>query len=147
MAARIQAELKGLLKGDTWSIELEKDNLFKWNVVFHGPVAVESPYEGGTWLVEITFPSDYPWKPPKVRFSTKIFHPNVSEKGEVCDKSYSDGWVPKSTIAAAVIPFIENLLAEPDSENAMNARASELLSRDPKAFKVKAKEWTEKYAM
>jgi len=144
MAARIQTELRGLSKDDAWSIDLDGDNLFKWSVVFHGPVG--SPYEGGTWLVEINFPSDYPWKPPKIRFSTKIFHPNVSEKGEVCDKAYSEGWVPKSTIAAAVIPFIENLLAEPDSGGTMNAQASKMLSEDPKAFNIKAKEWTENYA-
>ena len=144
MAARIQKELKDLSAKEIWSIEAE--DLYKWDVVFHGPTACQSPYEGGSWVVQISFPSDYPWKPPKVKFTTKIFHPNISDKGEVCDKSFAEGWVPKNTIGSTIIPFIETLLLDLDPGNPMNPAASELLVNDQKAFNKKAIEWTKKYA-
>ena len=39
----------------------------------------------GAWLIDFEFPSEYPFKPPKVSFKTKIYHPNVDEKGQVHD--------------------------------------------------------------
>lgn len=43
---------------------------------FIGPP--DTPYEGGTYHVDITVPSSYPFKPPTVKFTTKIWHPNIS---------------------------------------------------------------------
>lgn len=147
MAVRIQSELKKVQDAGLWEVELENgEDLFKWNVVFQGPTACDSPYEDGTFLVKILFPADYPWKPPQVFFSTKILHPNISKKGEVCTKSFSEGWVPKNTILSTVIPFIQTLLLEPDSGNPMDPEAAELLTSDPSLFKKKAREWTKKYA-
>lgn len=45
---------------------------------FKGPP--DTPYEGGTYTVDIQIPSDYPFKPPVMRFTTKIWHPNVSSQ-------------------------------------------------------------------
>ena len=41
------------------------------------------PYDKGAFRIEINFPAEYPFKPPKITFKTKIYHPNIDEKGQV----------------------------------------------------------------
>ena len=41
------------------------------------------PYNKGAFRIEINFPAEYPFKPPKINFKTKIYHPNIDEKGQV----------------------------------------------------------------
>lgn len=42
------------------------------------------PYNRGAFRIEINFPAEYPFKPPKITFKTKIYHPNIDEKGQIC---------------------------------------------------------------
>ncbi len=53
------------------------------------------PYDKGAFRIEITFPAEYPFKPPKISFKTKIYHPNIDEKGQVCLPVISaENWKP-----------------------------------------------------
>lgn len=58
------------------------DNLRYFDVSIHGPS--QSPYEGGIFRLELFLPEDYPMTPPKIRFLTKIYHPNIDRLGRIC---------------------------------------------------------------
>lgn len=59
----------------------------------------DSPYAGGVFFLTISFPTDYPFKPPKVSFTTKIYHPNINSNGSICLDILRDQWSPALTIA------------------------------------------------
>jgi len=64
------------------SISLENDNLLHWNIVVEN--LTDSPFEAACFEIDMMFTIDYPFKPPRIHFKTKIYHPNVSENGDVC---------------------------------------------------------------
>lgn len=55
---------------------LNESDLYVWRVFINGPPS-SSPYEGGIFIVDATFPPQYPFKPPTLKFQTKIYHPNI----------------------------------------------------------------------
>lgn len=54
----------------------------------------DTPYYGGIFRVKLVLPSDFPKSPPKGYCITKIFHPNISEKGEICVNTLKKDWNP-----------------------------------------------------
>lgn len=77
--------------GRTTPTHLNLPNVL-WNYGFSQDCA---PYDKGAFRVELIFPSEYPFKPPKITFKTKIYHPNVDEKGQVCLPIISaENWKP-----------------------------------------------------
>jgi len=59
----------------------------------HGPI--DTPYQGGVFRCTLTIDSEFPIKPPKGFFLTKIFHPNVSVEGAICVNTLKKDWDPK----------------------------------------------------
>merc|ERR1739848_89843 len=58
------------------------DDIHKWKATIKGPK--DSPYEGGEWELSMEFTTEYPFKPPIMRFITTICHPNIGEDGDIC---------------------------------------------------------------
>ena len=52
------------------------------SLIFSGPES--SPFEGGVFKLELFLPEEYPMSAPKVRFMTKIYHPNIDKLGRIC---------------------------------------------------------------
>jgi ubiquitin-conjugating enzyme (huntingtin interacting protein 2) len=78
------------------------NNMRHWRGKIFGPK--DTAYEGGTFYVNIEIPNDYPFKPPKMKFDTKIWHPNISSQtGAICLDILRNEWTPALTIRTALI--------------------------------------------
>jgi ubiquitin-protein ligase len=73
------------------------EDLFHWQATIMGPD--DSPYAGGVFFLNIHFPADYPFKPPKVNFTTRIYHCNINSNGGICLDILKDQWSPALTIS------------------------------------------------
>lgn len=58
------------------------DNLFRWKAYIKGPAG--TPYENGIFFLSIDLPADYPFKPPKIKFTTRVYHCNINSNGSIC---------------------------------------------------------------
>uniref|UniRef100_N1QY66 Ubiquitin carrier protein E2 28 n=1 Tax=Aegilops tauschii TaxID=37682 RepID=N1QY66_AEGTA len=96
---RILKELKDLQKDPPTSCSAGPvgEDMFHWQATIMGPS--DSPFTGGLFLVNIHFPPDYPFKPPKVSFRTKVFHPNINSNGSICLDILKEQWSPALTIS------------------------------------------------
>eukprot|EP00456_Euglypha_rotunda_P012168 TRINITY_DN13400_c0_g1_i5.p1 TRINITY_DN13400_c0_g1~~TRINITY_DN13400_c0_g1_i5.p1 ORF type:complete len:143 (+),score=22.63 TRINITY_DN13400_c0_g1_i5:59-487(+) len=114
---RIQKELKDMKKDPPANCSAGPKNnkdLFKWEAKIDGPT--KSPYEGGLFDLLIEFPSDYPFKPPKVRFTTKIYHCNINDKGGICMDILKDSWSPALTISKVLLSIC-SLFTDPNPDD------------------------------
>uniref|UniRef100_A0A8C5ANC2 E2 ubiquitin-conjugating enzyme n=1 Tax=Gadus morhua TaxID=8049 RepID=A0A8C5ANC2_GADMO len=73
------------------------EDMFHWQATIMGPN--DSPYQGGVFFLTIHFPTDYPFKPPKVAFTTRIYHPNINSNGSICLDILRSQWSPALTIS------------------------------------------------
>jgi len=118
---------------------------YHWQASIRGPVG--SPYEGGIFYLYLKVPMMYPFRPPEVRFLTKIFHPNVNRHGDIGIDSIQQGnWVSGLTLTKVLIS-IQSLLTDPYCEVCMEPEVGELYNTDKEAFDMIAREWTWKFAM
>jgi len=115
----------------------------KWKVTIQGPE--KSPYENGIFNIEVEIPQEYPFKPPKLKFTTKIYHPNIKSDGSICSQILGDQWSPQLKISEVLLT-IRNLLSEPSAEHALEADIANIFKNEPNKFNSTAKEWTKKYA-
>ena len=74
----------------------------------------DSPFQGGVFFLSIHFPTDYPFKPPKVNFTTRIYHPNINSNGSICLDILRDQWSPALTISKGPyeVQYAENLMTD-----------------------------------
>ncbi|KAI8058473.1 ubiquitin-conjugating enzyme E2 7 [Syncephalis plumigaleata] len=150
-ALLLQRQLQELNKNpvEGFSAGLADDNIFEWDVLIIGPP--NTLYEGGFFKARLTFPETYPIQPPKLRFLSKMWHPNVYESGEVCisilhppgdDKwgyeKASERWLPVHTVETILISVI-SMLSSPNDESPANIEAAKEMREDNEAFKKRVR--------
>ena len=92
--------------------------MMNWTGVIAGPV--ESVYAQAMFVLDIVFPIEYPFSPPRVIFRTPIFHPNIATNGAVClDILKPGGWSPLITIESLLLS-IQSLLDDPNPDDPLN---------------------------
>jgi len=100
---------------------------------------------GGTFRLELFLPDDYPMAPPKVRFLTRLYHPNIDRLGRICLDVIKKMWSPALQIRTVLLS-IQALLAAPNPDDPLNNEAADLWKRDEAAALAKAREWTRQHA-
>jgi len=146
---RIQREFNEVTKSDEVaknliSIELVNNSLVELKGRIAGPP--DTPYEGGVFNLEIKIPETYPFNPPKVKFTTKIWHPNISSvTGAICLDILKDQWAAAMTIRTVLLS-LQALLAAAEPDDPQDAVVAKQFKESPEMFRLTAKHWTSVYA-
>ena len=142
---RIQKELKDIEKEcpENCTAGPTGSDPFKWQGTIAGPEG--SPYENGIFFLNIDFPAEYPFHPPVVTFTTRIYHPNINSNGNICVSILKKEWSPALTIPKVLLS-ISSLLCDPNPDDPLSPDVAQILKKDPERFQATAKEWTKKYA-
>eukprot|EP00299_Pterocystis_sp_00344_P009854 c4279_g1_i1.p1 GENE.c4279_g1_i1~~c4279_g1_i1.p1 ORF type:complete len:515 (+),score=108.45 c4279_g1_i1:37-1545(+) len=127
-----------------WSASVSADDPHFWKATMMGPQS--TPYEGGVWQLYVQFPNDYPFKPPKVRYLTPIYHCNINNDGGVCLDILKDAWSPALTINKIFLS-LSSLLTDPNPHDALDAFKAQVLLTDKSRYEQEIKAHTAKYAM
>ncbi|KAI0738871.1 ubiquitin-conjugating enzyme/RWD-like protein [Daedaleopsis nitida] len=106
-------------KSSRVTIDLVDDSPFHLIGAFDGPE--DTPYQGGRFQVDIVIPDNYPFQPVKMKFITKVYHPNVSSaSGAICLDILKDAWSPVLTLKSTLIS-LQSLLCSPEPRDPQDA--------------------------
>ncbi|XP_059055272.1 ubiquitin-conjugating enzyme E2-22 kDa [Achroia grisella] len=148
-AQRIRREIKEVMKneeitGASIKLELIENRWTELKGEIGGPP--DTPYQGGTFTLEIKVPETYPFNPPKIRFLTKIWHPNVSSvTGAICLDILKDQWAAALTLRTVLLS-IQALLASAEPNDPQDAVVARQYRETPHMFQMTAMHWTNIYA-
>ena len=120
------------------------NDLYHWKATIIGPLG--TPYEGGIFLLDISFPPDYPFKQPKITFTTKIYHPNIDKQGNICLDILKDAWSPALTISKVLLSIC-SLLEDPNPDDPLRKDVAELYIKNICKYEIEVRNHTKKYAM
>ena len=145
-AQRIAKELENLTADPpaNCSAGPVEDDIFHWQATLMGPQ--DSPYEAGIFIMNIKFPGDYPFKPPKVTFETKIFHPNINSSGGICLDILKEAWSPALTISKVLLSFC-SLLCDPNPDDPLVPDIARVYKHDRDKYNRTAQLWTIQFAV
>ncbi|RKP11201.1 ubiquitin-conjugating enzyme/RWD-like protein [Thamnocephalis sphaerospora] len=150
---RITKEIGRLVSEPVPGIEAKshEENIRYFDVTITGPV--QSPFEGGAFKLELFLPDEYPMAPPKVRFLTKIYHPNIDKLGRICLDILKDKWSPALQIRTVLLS-IQALLSAPNPDDPLANDVAQNWKEDEQGAIAKgtlapwsaSREWTQLYA-
>lgn len=119
------------------------DNLYEWVSTILGPPG--SVYEGGVFFLDIHFSPEYPFKPPKVTFRTRIYHCNINSQGVICLDILKDNWSPALTISKVLLSICSLLTDCNPADPLVGSIATQYLQNREEHDRI-ARLWTKRYA-
>ena len=151
MSVRIQKEYEALIKNPIENVifEMSESNINEWTFVIFGPN--DSVYKDGVYNGKLIIPKEYPHRPPEVRFTSKLFHPNVYDDGKLCMSILHEGidptgyekeeerWRPLNNIRTIFISIV-SLLYDPNPDSPANIDAGVMWRKDQEAYKQRVKD-------
>ena len=142
---RIKKEIQRLKKDQAAGIRIEptEDNKRYFMITIEGPQ--DTPYEGGIFRLEMFLTDKYPMKPPKCRFLTKIYHPNVDKLGRICLDVLKDKWTPALTVSRVCLS-IQLLMQDPNPDDPLDPKVAEMWKNNLQQAHATARDWTTQYA-
>ena len=145
---RLTAELRQLERNPPMNCSaglVDSSNIFHWRATIIGPE--DTPYQGGVFHLDINFPVQYPFVPPKVRFTTKIYHPNISSAGSICiDILKKNKWSPSLKIEKVLLSIC-SLLSDANPDDPLEPEIARIYKSNNKKYLEIARAWTTIYAM
>ncbi|XP_078095392.1 ubiquitin-conjugating enzyme E2 E1-like isoform X1 [Mustelus asterias] len=144
-AKRIQKELADITLDPppNCSAGPKGDNVYEWRSTILGPPG--SVYEGGVFFLDIVFSAEYPFKPPKVTFRTRIYHCNINSQGVICLDILKDNWSPALTISKVLLSICSLLTDCNPADPLVGSIATQYMTNRAEHDKI-ARQWTKKYA-
>lgn len=121
----------------------DDNDMTKWNATIIGPE--NSPFAGGIFNLSIRFPENFPFRAPEVRFITKVYHPNINSRGEICLDILKDQWSPALSVSKLLLS-INSLLTDPNPDDPLVGDIARLYKNNIKEYEKNAREWTKNYA-
>ncbi|GAB5360343.1 hypothetical protein AAMO2058_000619400 [Amorphochlora amoebiformis] len=118
-------------------------DLFNWQATLMGPP--NSPYDGGLFFLDISFPDDYPFKPPTIKFQTRIYHCNINSRGEICLDTLQNNWSPVLSLSKVLLS-ISSLLTDPNPDDPLVPDIAKLFRDNRRLHDDTARQWTLNYA-
>ncbi len=142
---RLNKELADINKNPptNCSAGLIDDDIFHWQATIMGPE--DTPYHGGVFELRIDFPQDYPFKPPNVIFTTRIYHCNINSNGNICLDILKEQWSPALTISKVLLSIC-SLMNDQNPNDPLDSDAAELYLKDYNKFLEQAAFYTTMYA-
>ncbi|CAD8129476.1 unnamed protein product [Paramecium sonneborni] len=142
----IQKQLAELSKDPSSNFSaglIDDKDLLHWQATIIGPE--NTPYQGGLFFLDIQIPEGYPYQPPKIKFVTPIYHPNIAEDGTIWLNLLRDQWCPALTISKVLLS-IQSFLYDPNPDECSRPEIGMIYKKDRQLYDLIAREWTIKYA-
>jgi ubiquitin-conjugating enzyme E2 A len=135
---RLQHELRAMLSApDSVSAGPIDDDILTWEATFTGPE--DTVWEGGVFRLHLQFTDQYPNEPPRVKFLSTMFHPNVYADGRICMDILKSHWSP-STDVMSLILSIQSMLPDPNLDSPANPSAADLFRSNRSAYDSKVRQ-------
>ncbi|XP_033215477.1 ubiquitin-conjugating enzyme E2 T-like [Belonocnema kinseyi] len=142
MGVRIKREIARLMEKPPEGISCyaRDDRLDVLMATIIGPHG--SPYEGGVFQLVVVIPDKYPFEPPRIRFSTPVYHPNIDQNGLICMDLLKmppiGGWKPTITLENLLVA-VQLLLGNPNPDDPLVAEIAEEYKFNQVEFEKKAR--------